>query len=113
MRGMTDRIDWSAKDRRREAREAVDIEARILPGGLPCRVSDLSGSGARLRLGQIAVLPAACILIEWSTGRAHQAEVVWRQGHEAGVKLLRSCDLRGMVPAPFVAAKALWGAKRG
>lgn len=108
MRDMTDRIDLRTKDRRREVRLPVDMDARILPGGAACRIVDSSPGGARVRMRQAVILPSTCVLIEWNSGRAHEGQVVWRQGAEAGLKLIRSCDLRGIVPAAFVAAKSAW-----
>lgn len=101
-----------ARDRRREQRVPVDVEARALPGGYPCRILDLSPSGARIRM-PAGLLPATFVLVEWSTGRAHQAQVRWREGPELGVRFLRSCDLRGMVPRTFVDAKAMWMRRDG
>jgi hypothetical protein len=110
-RPMSDEAWRSPKDRRREVRVSADIDARLLPGGLVCRITDRSAGGARVRLVQPGVLPTACVLVEWPTGRAHEAQVMWRQGSEAGLRFTRSCDLRGMVPAIFVDAKRLWSAR--
>ena len=107
MRGMIDRSDRAAKDRRREDRLLVDLDARVLPGGAPCRILDMSAGGARVRM-HTALLAPTCVLVEWRSGRAYEAQVMWRENGEAGLKFSRSCDLRGIVPAPFVAAKALW-----
>jgi hypothetical protein len=109
---MTDRFDWSAKDRRREIRQKVDLDARVLPGGASCRIIDLSPTGARIRM-HTALLPQTCVIVEWRSGRAHQARVMWRANGEAGLEFSRSCDLRGIVPAPFAAARTLWAGGRG
>jgi hypothetical protein len=103
---------WGTKDRRRDTRAPVDIDARVLPGGYLCRIVNLSDGGAMLRI-PAGVLPPVFVLVEWPTGRAHEVQVRWREGPEVGVQFRRSCDLRGMVPSAFVAAKSLWMAGRG
>jgi hypothetical protein len=100
------------RDRRRETRVPVEIDARVLPGGYACRIVNLSDGGAMLRV-PAGVLPPIFILVEWPTGRAHEVQVRWREGPEVGVQFRRTCDLKGIVPSAFVPAKTLWMARRG
>ncbi len=99
-----DRFD----DRRREPRIPVELDARVYPGALPCIVCDRSASGARLRFAHSVVLPQVIIVVFWRSGQAHESQVMWRHGSEAGLRFLRGADLKGMVPAAFAPAKAAW-----
>ena len=100
-----------SEDRRREPRSLVDLPARVYPGAVACTVCDRSASGARLRFAHSVVLPQTIIVVLWQSGQAHEAQVVWREGAEAGLKFLRAADLKGMVPAAFAGVKAAWNSR--
>lgn len=82
-----------------------------LPRAIACTVCDRSASGARLRFAHSVVLPQTIIVVLWQSGQAHEAKVMWRQGHEAGLQFQRTADLKGMVPAAFAAVKAAWSGR--
>jgi hypothetical protein len=76
-------------ERRAYARQATSVPALIRYGAkqiMPCRVLDVSGSGARL-LTPLTSLPASFKLFLSGNGRvARNCEVVWRRGLNFGVK---------------------------
>lgn len=96
-------------DRRTQARTPVLRDGRAFrPDGLAASVLivDLSDGGARLRVRGGQILPDAFVLADPLTFQAHRAAVVWRRDAELGVRLLRSHDLRGVVPGALHPAKA-------
>ena len=99
---------FKGQDRRGEARVGVNLPAVALPSHSRCLVKDLSAGGCRLQLPQPSRLPDTVVVVLLQTGIAHQGSVRWRDPDQVGIKFERSADLRGIVPAVFVEAKALW-----
>lgn len=73
--------------------------------------SSVRGMGLRLEAG--TSLPDTFVLVEWSSGEAHEAELAWARGQEVGIRILRSGDLHGRVPPAFMEARDLWLSERG
>jgi len=80
--------------KKRETRKSVRQPGWItLEGGFAaraCVVEDLSGTGAKITIGDSNTLPAKLRLAfsrDARTGRA--CEVVWRRGKSVGVKFVR------------------------
>jgi hypothetical protein len=81
-------------DRRRSARLRVDRPARItLAGGqpIPCRIVDISETGAKLRPSWQGPLPDKFDLRDMFTGIHRAVLVVWRGLGGVGVRFLDSC----------------------
>lgn len=60
----------------------------------PCRIVDLSDTGARVRLASVMVLPPRLWLINASEWLAYEAALAWRSDTDAGLKFLSTRDLR-------------------
>ena len=79
-------------DLRKHARKPFHWRATILAGGeqsRPCTVTDVSESGARLRVDKPNELPEKFTLLLSSMGQARRlCRVIWRSRKEAGVKFL-------------------------
>ena len=77
---------------RKHARKPFHWRATIVAGAeqpRPCMVTDVSESGARLKLDKSAELPDKFILLLTTSGAARRmCRVVWRSKKEAGVKFL-------------------------
>lgn len=99
------------QDRRERPRSSTSLTARIFPGNVECTIMDISSRGMGLRLELPTPLPDLFVLVEWQTGEAHEAEVVWAQGPEVGIRIFRSGDLRGRVPVGFTEARDRWASE--
>lgn len=97
-------------DLRRQPRERVSRRAKAVCGGRvqDCMIKDIAASGAGLYSRD--ALPDAFVLVDLEQGMAYEARLVWRRDTEAGVSLSRSQNLRGLVPAQYLAAKQIWQA---
>ncbi len=98
----------SVLDRRISPRAAVMRDGQAFrPDGLAATVLilNLSDGGARLRVRGGQTLPDDFVLADPLTWLAHRAQVIWRKDAEVGVRLLRSQNLRGVVPGALQPAK--------
>lgn len=79
-------------DLRKHARKPFHWRATILAGAEPprsCMVTDVSESGARIKLDKSGELPDKFVLLLTSSGTTRRmCRVVWRTKKEAGVKFL-------------------------
>src|SRR4051812_41761235 len=98
--------DWV--ERRSAVRIPVDLDARVFPGALQCRVLDLSDKGARVRFDDPTVHADDLILVLWEDGRAFEAHAVWWRGEEIGVRFIRACTLESPTPTVFAEACRAW-----
>lgn len=99
----------AATDRRLASRATVMRDGQAFrPDGLAAAVLivNLSDGGARLRVRGGQALPDDFVLADPLTWCAHRARVVWRKDAEVGVRLLKSQNLRGVVPGALQPAKA-------
>lgn len=99
-----------ADDRRFASRLAVQLEARIFPGGRPCTVKDISVKGARVALSDNAA-PDELVLVIWASGQAFESQAVWWRGDEIGVRFIRTCELSKPAPPVFREAQLAWQAR--
>jgi hypothetical protein len=76
---------------RKKRRRHFDYRAKILKDkdspALPCAISDISDSGARLNLKDDVELPDRFFLLLTANGAARrQCRLIWRDGTTVGVK---------------------------
>jgi hypothetical protein len=95
------------QDRRFEPRSPANARAVVVAPGLELTgvIIDHSVTGLRLRLDRTLALPARVQVIDIARGVVLEAEVVWRKGHEAGLKQAGESSLRGLVPSRLAAAR--------
>jgi len=77
---------------RKHARKPLHWRATIIAGAEPprsCMVTDVSESGARLKLDRPGELPEKIVLLLTKSGAARRmCRVIWRSKKDAGVKFL-------------------------
>jgi hypothetical protein len=77
---------------RRHARKQFHWRATVMPAGGPersCTVTDVSESGARLKIDKPDELPEKFFLLLTSSGKARRlCRVIWRSKKDAGVKFV-------------------------
>lgn len=97
-------------DRRLEARKPSSGRGVVVAPGLEiaCIVSDVSPSGMRVRLERQLALPARVMLVDVAEGTAHECDVAWKKGNEAGLKRLSQSSLRGLAPSRLLPAREAW-----
>ena len=97
-------------DRRAEPRRAVNAPGVLVAPGLEvgCALLDESRGGLRIRLQRDVPLPEPVVVVDIPAGLAHQGRVVWRKGHEAGLKIAESAPLGVLVPERFTPARDAW-----
>ena len=82
----------SKTELRKHARKPFHWRATIIAGSgspRPCTVSDVSESGARLKVDRPGELPEKFILLLTASGKTRRlCRVIWRSKKEAGVKFL-------------------------
>src|SRR5580765_7331033 len=66
-----------------------------------CAIRQFSDNGARIAVPKGLPLPPAVYLIVLRTGIAHQAQVVWYKGAQAGLKLIAAIDLNSTTDRQF------------
>ena len=98
------------EDRRFEPRIAANARAVVIAPGLElaCVIVDHSASGLRLRLDRNLALTGQVQIIDLARGLVLEADVAWRKGLEAGLKLRGQASLRGLVPSRYAAARAAY-----
>lgn len=106
-------MTWFSSDRperRAEPRRPSNVAGVVVAPGLEvgCIIIDVSDSGMRLRLSRNLALPEQVIVVEIGAGLAHEAKVVRRDGHEAGLKRSGQAKLGGLVPARLTQAREAW-----
>ncbi len=107
---MLDTADWT--ERRATARLPVRLDAKLFPGDRACEVKDFSLKGARVQLSDASQSPDEVVLVLWASGQAFEAQAVWWNGDEIGLRFIRSCDLAQPVPLTFRESKQAWQAAR-
>ncbi len=100
----------SRDERRSEPRRATHLPGVVTAPALEmgCVITDQSESGLRIRLARAVAIPDRVVVVEIGAGVAHEAEVRWRKGHEAGLKRLSTVPLRGLTPQRLTAARDAW-----
>lgn len=82
---------------------------------LDCPIRDETEAGARIRTGG-APLPRSVVLVSVTRRIAHEAEVIWQRGEEAGVRFgaRHDMDLNPPKPStPLRHAQVLWSYANG
>jgi hypothetical protein len=86
--GFTPRLPSSG--RRTSKRSRVLLSALIVDPDkdmvLPCRIENISESGARLKLSERRFVPPRVWLIAITAGLAYRANVIWRKDDRLGVE---------------------------
>jgi len=102
----------STGEQRKTPRRRVLLSALVINqnfGGLfRCSVHDVSDNGARLKIPNGSLLPAAFWLVATSSGLAFDARTIWRLYPNVGVSVSEPIDLRE--PADSIARqlRSLW-----
>ena len=102
-----------SEDRRKHHRQRCLLVANLVFGDeqltAGATVRDLHEHGARVRLATILPLPSRLTLIVGRDGDAYDAEVVWKNGTELGVKFLAKLDVTRKSEDPnAVVLRRLW-----
>jgi len=105
-------------DRRVESRRRVLRSGKLTfaPAfSLDCPIRDETEAGARVRTGGVP-LPRTVILVFVTRRIAHEAEVIWQRGAEAGVRFGARHDMDLSPPRPSTPlrhAQVLWSYSNG
>lgn len=86
-------------DRRQKTRRLIDISAKLFTGleapVWDCVVMNISENGARIALDSVENIPEQFTLLLVSYGRTSRpCRVVWRAGHQIGVKFETAASFR-------------------
>lgn len=100
----------SSPERRLHPRISANARAIVVAPGLEIAavILDASSGGVRLRTNRQMALPPRVLVVDIAAGTALEADVAWRKGSEAGLKLIGMTALRGLVPARLVPAREAW-----
>jgi hypothetical protein len=107
-----------ANDRRAEPRRRVLRSGKLTfsPAfSLDCPIRDETEAGARIRTGGTP-LPRTVVLVSVAKRVAHEAEVIWQRGDDAGVRFAARHELDCGPPprsGPLRHAQALWSYSKG
>ena len=98
-----------AERRRRGRRRAILSGFLVLDDGRssPCRIVDISDSGARVKLPTMMPLPPKLWLINASDWLAYETALAWRSETDAGLRFLSTRNLKEPVTARDKALHAL------
>jgi hypothetical protein len=97
--------------RRDRVRQRVLLAGKIVPADgvvLDCAIRNLSEHGAQIRIGPAQWIPSEFYLIEITAGVAHQAQVSWRTGSLAGLRLSDHVDLDHPGAALLARLRQIW-----
>ncbi len=61
-----------------------------------CTIREISASGARIGIAGSIVIPRAFFLIDQKRGTAFEAELIWRNGTQAGLRFHAAHDLAAL-----------------
>jgi len=75
---------------------------------MACVILDTSSGGLKVRTDRQLALPPKVIVVDIAAGLAIEADVAWRKGVEAGLKLKGQSPLRGLVPSRLLPAREAW-----
>lgn len=97
-------------DRRLQPRLPSNARAVLVAPGieLACVIVDTSSGGLKVRTDRQLALPSQVIVVDIVAGNAVEADVVWRKGLEAGLKLRGQSPLRGLIPSRLLPARDAW-----
>lgn len=97
-------------DRRLQPRTLVNARAVLVAPGIEmaCVIVDTSAGGLKVRTDRQLALPAQVIVVDILAGLALEADVAWRKGAEAGLRLRGQSPLRGLIPSRLLPARDAW-----
>lgn len=97
-------------DRRLQPRSPANARAVLVAPGIEmaCVILDTSSGGLKVRTDRQLALPPKVIVVDIAAGLAIEADVAWRKGVEAGLKLKGQSPLRGLVPSRLLPAREAW-----
>ena len=97
-------------DRRLQPRSASNARAVLVAPGIEmaCVILDTSSGGLKVRTDRQLALPPKVTVVDIAAGLAFEADVAWRKGSEAGLKLKGQSALRGLVPSRLLPAREAW-----
>ena len=73
-----------------------------------CTIRDLTNAGARISLPKNQPIPSMVYLIDMRDRTAHEANVAWNNGKEAGLSFISSFPLNEIVDPKLSYLKQLW-----
>jgi hypothetical protein len=88
-------------DNRLATRRRVLLSGKLAYGdgfSADCRIREQSETGARIVVSA-DLLPREVVLVCVTAGMAYDAEIMWRRGKEAGLKLGRAYPLKTQTPS--------------
>lgn len=102
-------------DRRLQPRTAANARAVLVAPGIEmaCVIVETSAGGLKVRTDRQLALPGHVIVVDIAAGLALEAEVAWRKGSEAGLKLRGQSALRGLIPSRLLPARDAWNRAGG
>jgi hypothetical protein len=89
-----------SSDNRIASRRRVLLSGKLAYGdgfSSDCRIREQSETGARIVVSA-DLLPREVVLVCVTAAMAYEAEIMWRRGKEAGLKLGRSYPLKSATP---------------
>ncbi len=97
-------------DRRLQTRSSANARAVLVAPGIEmaCVIVDTSAGGLKIRTDRQIALPPKVTVVDIAAGLAIEADVAWRKGAEAGLKLKGQAPLRGLVPSRLLPAREAW-----
>ena len=97
-----------SENRRLEVRTPTRVNGVIVATGLEvaCVIADRSAGGIRVRMERNLSLPRQVVVIDVPQAMAHEMDVIWQKGQEAGLKQRSRSSLKGLVPSRLTAARA-------
>lgn len=97
-------------DRRLQPRTLANARAVLVAPGIEmgCVIVDMSASGLKVRTDRQSALPGQVTVVDIIAGTAAEADVAWRKGAEAGLRLKSQSPLRGLVPSRLLPAREAW-----
>ena len=97
-------------DRRLQSRSPANARAVLVAPGveMACLIVDTSSGGLKVRTDRQLSLPPRVTVVDIAAGLAFEADVAWRKGSEAGLKLKGQSPLRGLVPSRLLPAREAW-----
>jgi hypothetical protein len=102
----------ASPDQRASIRRRVILSGRLVYGQpemtIDCAISDMSDTGARVRLKGSPLLVNPVYLIDIRHGLAFRAREVWRQGSEVGLAFSRYFDLNKPGPDLPAVVRRIW-----
>jgi|SRR5579863_6522275 len=109
---MADPPDEGGAQHRTEPRRRVLLSGKLVYGEsemtLDCAISDMSRTGARVRLAGPELLREPIYLIDVRHGLAFEAHEAWRRGALVGLTFTRYFDLRSAADEAPLLVRRIW-----